>query len=216
MKKKIKTILYNKVFCKVLDKFLNKDLNDSIILNESDMKSLLYCRLFDKKIFSEPIKYSRKYPSYKVNLLHTEYYRTKNRKSKKGPRGRWDIAVLYPDAYPESWIKVSDKDADYHNRRPIMIGCELKYKYYRNPGKNWKLTTIKEIDGDASVFSGKHPKYGWVVYIDVRKDSKGMMTIMQQRDVYKKLKAMKRKLPHVCFRYVEYDEERGRRRIIKV
>lgn len=55
----MKKYLYNKVFCGILDEFLKNDLQNSIILNESDMKSLLYCRLLNEKIFREPIKQSK-------------------------------------------------------------------------------------------------------------------------------------------------------------
>jgi hypothetical protein len=215
MKEKNKTTLYNKVFCRVLDNFIKHDLKDSIILNESDMKSLLYCRLLEQKIFRDPIKRSKKY-QHRMNLLHTEYYRTETKESKKGTKGRWDIAILYPDAYPEPWVAKSDKNANYHDRRPIMIGCELKYKYYRNPGKDWELMTMKEINGDASVFSGEYPEYGWVVYVDVRENSKTMMTKKQQNMLCEKIRDIKNKLSHIYFRYIEYNEETGKYKVIKI
>lgn len=211
----------NAVFKQCLHSFIEKDLEYGVVLNEADMKCRLYNRLFKISDFSKRSKESRgEEGKFAVNLVHSEYYRYQTAGSRKGERGRWDVAILYPESYPEPSITREDKVAwgnrDYHNRRPVMIGCELKFKYYRDTDREWDVTK-QELTDDASVFSGRYaPEFGYVVHFEIvrTKEDASNHTLKNEKNLSKKraqikslLHALKKHHRNIHLYFLQYNED---------
>lgn len=170
------------------------------ILNESNLKCFLFAELSKEAIFRK--KFLTK-EHYKLNILHTEYWHWR-----KTGRGLHDLVILDKDRI-RNVACVGNACGDYVDKKPVLIGCELKVKYYlRLPRDLYYIITKMKDDSSAFVpktgREGENAKYGYVVFVNQAEKRNDETKIKLLREKLEKLQSTRKK---VKFNYLELPEK---------
>jgi len=177
-------------------RFIRK--NPFFIISESDLKCYLYSELLKEPAFRK--KFSVE--GFEIPLLHTEY----NFVGRFG-RGLRDIAIL-------NCNQIGKNDNDYIDNQIVLIGCELKLKWYRS------LENIRfHLDSDASTFkppknkSSKDSveKFGYVFFIHYARKKSDDTKVSK---IVSHIKKMRLQNPSVKYYFLEISEDNKRAELI--